>query len=104
MDSHRLARALFLPEPEEALFEPGEDRRMVLRRIEQAPLARLGMRALVIGEHDCGVVEQLAIPLALRKENPRPRSAEASLQDRRECWLRVPDEADLRRAQSCLLP
>ena len=50
-DPRRLAGAFLLPEAEQALFEPGEDRRVSSGRVEQVASPRLGVRSLVVGEH-----------------------------------------------------
>jgi len=62
------------------------------------------VRPLVVGEHDLGVVAQLAIPLALRQQEPVERLGQAAFQGVPEERLRVADEADLAAAQTCLLP
>ena len=98
------AGPLLLPEPEHPLFEPGQDRRVIPRRVEQPPARRLGVGPLVIVEHDPGEVAQLAVPLALRQQEPVERLAQAAFQGLREERLRVADEADLAPAQAGLLP
>ena len=55
---------------------------MIPGRIEQPPARRLGVSPLVIVEHDPGEVAQLAIPLALRQQEPVERLAQASSQGR----------------------
>ena len=77
---------------------------MIPRRVEQPPARRLGVSPLVIVEHDPGEVAQLAVPLALRQQEPVERLAQAALQGIREERLRVADEADLAPAQAGLLP
>ena len=103
-DPHRLAGTLLLPEAEQSLFEPGEDRRVIPRRFEQPPARRLGVRPLVIVEHDPCVVAKLAIPLALGQQEPVERLAQAAPQGIPEERLRVAHEADLRQPQAGLLP
>ena len=97
-DAGRLAGALLLPEAEQSLLEPGADRRVIPRRFEQAPARRLGVLPLVIVEHDPRVVAELAVPLALRQQEPVERLAQAALQGLPEERLRVPHEADVRPA------
>ena len=78
----RLTGPLVLPESEQPLFEPGQDRRVIPRRVEQPPARRLGVGPLVIVEHDPGEVAQLAVPLALRQQEPVERLAQAAFQGR----------------------
>ena len=77
---------------------------MIPRRVEQPPARRLGVGPPVIVEHDPGEVAQLAVPLALRQQEPVERLAQAACQGLREERLRVADEADLSPAQAGLLP
>ena len=49
----------------------------------------------MVVEHDLGVVAQLAIPLALRQQEPVERLDQAAFQGVPEKRLRVADEADL---------
>ena len=84
-----------MPKSEQPLFEPGENCRMIPRWVEYPPPRRLGVRPLVVGEHDLGVVAQLAIPLALRQQEPVERIDQAAFQGVPEERLRVADEADL---------
>ena len=77
---------------------------MIPRRVEQPPARRLGVGPPVIVEHDPGEVAQLAVPLALRQQEPVERLGQAALQGLREERLRVADEADLAPAQAGLLP
>ena len=77
---------------------------MIPRRVEQPPARRLGVGPPVIVEHDAGEVAQLAVPLALRQQEPVERLAQAAFQGLREERLRVADEADLAPAQAGLLP
>ena len=79
-DAYRLAGTLLLPEAEQSLFEPREDRRVSPRAIQQPPAHGLGMSPLVIVEHDPRVLAVLAFPLALRQKEPIVQLAQASLQ------------------------
>ena len=100
----RLAGALFLPQAEQALFEPGPDRGVICRRVEELPESSIGVSSLVIGEHDAREVAELAIPLAKRQEEPHQRLGQGACQGFGKERLRVSDEADLAPAQTSLLP
>ena len=61
---------------------------MIPRRVEEPPAPRLGVGPLVIVEHDPGEVAQLAVPLALRQQEPVEGFAQAAFQGLREERLR----------------
>ena len=58
----------------------------------------------MIVKHDPGEVAQLAVPLALRQQEPVERLGQAAVQGVPEERLRVADEADLAPAETGLLP
>src|SRR5262249_46128834 len=88
----------------QTLFEPGENRRVVPKRVEHPPARRLRVRPLVVAQHDFGVIAYLAIPLTLRQQEPGERIGQAAFESGREERLGVTDEADLGPAQARLLP
>ena len=77
---------------------------MIPWRVQQPPARGLGVSSMVIVEHDPGEVAQLAVPLALRQQDPVERLGQATDQSFGEERLRVADEADLAPAQAGLFP
>src|SRR5262245_33451643 len=100
----RQPRPLFPPKLEKPLFEPGENRRMLMGWFQQPPVGCAGVRPLMISEHDPCISVELAFELGLRQQKPGNRLAQTAFEYARQERLCMAHETDFGLSHTRLLP